>query len=695
MTGIVELVRLEVEADPPAGVLVNRLSNPSGELGGSGWITPNTGDTVNPVLAYTPTALRAIRGKHTSPLRVVSVSTPIAPGQHVGGSWLTDQLKGALRARLRFYDAAGAVLTDSAWSAWTTTGSATTRRSVGPAQAPASAASVALDLALYKNTSATIPAKGAYFWLREAMLAIGATAAEVTNPTYSAAEFWTDVTPHVSLIETERTVLDLGTLTATVHSSALDPATSPALRSGRRCRLSAAQAYDGSGNPTDFDVIFRGKLGRPVTVYDPDLLARNHPRAARITITATDAHAALASRKTKRASLDYPELPAILELAGVPWSIEGNPNQATLTTTRCYDASSPIPVLEHVQRIRNGYYSTNSVDYVAMWIDRAGLLQVWDDDRIRDTLRALLPDRFFEDGTGIFNARSNCEVTQVVADPTYGTALKATATTAGNIQIDSDPVPVDPGAEYSFDFRHRLTTVGRRVVTAVQWYTAADTFISQDIMADTTGYSTSSYLGYFDRRAVAPTNAAYARVATSGVAFAAGESLYSSHTEGWRYADAVITNADLHEGTRTEFGDENNFNILTLDSLVGRDSGAAQLTLGPFQNTASVNANGPREVTVPTAGYAAGDSNLTTYANYLLGRNATPVQHVAEAVYPIRTIGDVRRHAFRDLYDRLRFAFPIAQISHVTRVKHSIRATADGGRWTVTTQHAGLDRLVL
>lgn len=153
----VDVVRLEVETDPTG--LVNLVQNPSGELGGWGWITPLAGSAVrfggiagsgSPYLTYEYSGAAAAQHFTSEPM-------PVAAGQYVAASWKTQGGTAGRYYRVSFewLDAAQALLSTSTPSAYLSVGAAGI--TYGPLVAPASTAFVRLRFDLYNSSAGGNP----------------------------------------------------------------------------------------------------------------------------------------------------------------------------------------------------------------------------------------------------------------------------------------------------------------------------------------------------------------------------------------------------------------------------------------------------------------------------------------------------------------------------------------------------------
>lgn len=122
-----EVLRLEVEADPAPGQLVNLVVNPNGEMGGYGWNSIQDGAYIagiyddvfsNPARWY----LQYIGSTVVGASIFRTESMPMTAGQYVGGRWRYIESGGdAYRARFSFLNASGAVISSTAYFTYNST----------------------------------------------------------------------------------------------------------------------------------------------------------------------------------------------------------------------------------------------------------------------------------------------------------------------------------------------------------------------------------------------------------------------------------------------------------------------------------------------------------------------------------------------------------------------------------------------
>lgn len=188
-----DVLRLEVEADPEPGQLVNLVVNPSGELGGYGWNTPIPGSFLNGFFSTTDDrfVLQYVGATDAGGSYFRTESMPMSAGQYVAARWhyLTSQ-SGAYRARMTFLDANGSVLSNTAYTS-ITSAVAGTDVNIGPYLAPANTVFVRLAIEVGDPGGAyPIVIQQAAIRFTDVTVAVAATAGElggsrtniVTNP---------------------------------------------------------------------------------------------------------------------------------------------------------------------------------------------------------------------------------------------------------------------------------------------------------------------------------------------------------------------------------------------------------------------------------------------------------------------------------------------------------------------------------
>jgi hypothetical protein len=162
----VDVLRLEVETDP-AG-LVNLVQNPSGELGGWGWITTIVGSKVDGGTALTYTGVAGASWFTTEEM-------PVAAGQYAAARWnATAGTAGYyFRARFEWINSAGAVISSSTQTGYLARNSGV--GNLGAQLAPVGTVWARLRFDVYATNTGTNPAGAHTFTLAEVTVAKAAT----------------------------------------------------------------------------------------------------------------------------------------------------------------------------------------------------------------------------------------------------------------------------------------------------------------------------------------------------------------------------------------------------------------------------------------------------------------------------------------------------------------------------------------
>ncbi|WP_134739993.1 tail fiber protein [Nocardioides sp. 503] len=403
-----DVLKLEVETNPTG--LVNRVPNPTGELGAWGWITPFddvlAGVDVGgqPWLRHT-LGSPSINGVYTEP-------HPMTPGQYVAASFRAgasdlpaDTSGGRLVAFIAFLDVTGTLdgviggfpaglvkIVDKLLP------QAARQGTPAPIVAPAGTHYVALGVALLATApvgSGFMPAPaGSWLQFTEATVAVANTSAALGSGIlpYIAPVPYVDVLGPTLQIGVERSELNLGVLTATIADSTLDPSQSTLIRPGRRIRL---RALTGAGT---WEPIFTGKVSNGKVSYS--LTQREATKRARITLTATDDMPTL-GRPRHEGVADIADLPYVLEGCGVPWNVNGSGNQVDPDDVEVVAVNDQATAMDQVVLTRD-----SNLGYA--WIDRRGVLQVWDRDEISATPVAVLDESVYNADVAIDYDTDRC-----------------------------------------------------------------------------------------------------------------------------------------------------------------------------------------------------------------------------------------------------------------------------------------------
>lgn len=184
-----------------------------------------------------------------------------------------------------------------------------------------------------------------------------------------------------------REALNVGTLTANIIDSTLDPSQSDAIRPGRIVRLTA---YDATR--VDWIPVFTGIVAHASVEYEltvPDARKRAH-----VELTAVDNVQALANQNRADGVATIAGLPYVLEGCGVPWNVNGSGSQvASAVVVARNESASALDQISVTRDSVLGY----------AWVDRFGTLQAWDRSKISTVVRGTLDEDVYSDVTVAYN----------------------------------------------------------------------------------------------------------------------------------------------------------------------------------------------------------------------------------------------------------------------------------------------------
>lgn len=172
-------------------------------------------------------------------------------------------------------------------------------------------------------------------------------------------------------IDVDREELNVGSMSVALYDAILDPTQSDLIAQGKRIRLTTV----------DGGVLFAGKVLTGAVTYH--LLAREESKRAEVTLSAVDSINPLAAAPRREGVATIDELPYVLEGAGVPWSVNGSGDQVPTAEVVAYNDNASA--LDQVAVTRDSV-----LGYA--WVDRNGVLQVWDADQVDSTVAATLDE---------------------------------------------------------------------------------------------------------------------------------------------------------------------------------------------------------------------------------------------------------------------------------------------------------------
>lgn len=395
---------------PIKSTRTNLLTNPSGEVDATNWGTSPGASVASSIarvvaagaavgaayfyLAYTPIGSPTPVYAGEGGFRV----TGISPGMTYAAQLRTKAEptlgNGTARITVRYFRADGTVtgitrsdvvpVTTAAWVTHNLISVAPSDAATAWVEASSFDTMLFLDAGLFE--AATVP--GTYFdgattdtatldysWTGTAH---ASTSTEVaTNWAFSEPYTWRNILGSTFEIGIKRSALNIGTLTASITDPGLDPVTSTDVRPGRQVRV---QAWDG----TTWESVFEGKLHNGKVDYERTKEPGAGPAKAIITLTAYDPIARLANQGEARGLAAIASLPYVLEGKGVPWNVNGSGSQITATPT--FVSNNPdASVLDQVAITRD-----SALGYA--WVDRAGVLNVWDAASLGNTVDCTFTD---------------------------------------------------------------------------------------------------------------------------------------------------------------------------------------------------------------------------------------------------------------------------------------------------------------
>ena len=183
----------------------------------------------------------------------------------------------------------------------------------------------------------------------------------------AAAGTWTDRLPAATVVKVKRPALNVGTLTATFKGTALDPATSPALKAGKRVRLTA-RVQDGEATYR-WESLFEGTISRARLVDGA------------VTMTAADPTGVLAATRVQDGVATVAELGHVL--SGVDVEYDVGPEDYGPTVA--YE-NGRASALDHVVVTRDTVHGH-------AWVSRSGVLKA----RAQGGLSQVVSGRWDED----------------------------------------------------------------------------------------------------------------------------------------------------------------------------------------------------------------------------------------------------------------------------------------------------------
>lgn len=246
----------------------------------------------------------------------------------------------------------------------------------------------ASSFSTYFDGDTTDTASWTYSWSGTANASTSTAVSNVDSLQALPPAYYVNIIGDSAALTIERQELNLSTLSGTVVSTSLDPSQSTLLRPGRRCRVLVDVGP--VGGPADWEPIFTGKTQRASVEYQ--LLNPDEEKRAVISLTAVDNLTRLAQESRPDGVGTIPELPYVLEGCSVPWSVNGSGNQvSSATVVATNDQATAIDQVAVTRDSKGGY----------AWVDRKGVLQVWDAASISTTVADSLAEADYTVDFGI------------------------------------------------------------------------------------------------------------------------------------------------------------------------------------------------------------------------------------------------------------------------------------------------------
>lgn len=684
-------VRMEIETEPAPGQLVNLISNSSGELGGSGWVTSVPQSSIvatkgDKLSGFRP-ALRYITGETVSPASnfFYSEAFPVTAGQYLAARWNVEY---ALFSRYRvwfyFYNAAGAFLSQSAFTNFTQSYVAANSPTF---QAPASTAFARFGFEVGTSAGTYPYTKGGEsFYVRDVKVCKAAAAATLTAAAMAAAvpTPYLDVLGPTHEIRTGRSEFNLGTLSATILDASLDPAVAPTIRAGKKARLRAWSRDSGQ-----YENLWTGELLNARVTYDARRV--DDPKHARIELTGVDGLQKLAAAKRPQGVDTIAELPYVLEDAGVPWVTDGNSSQVASAALSATNENATAA--DQVALVRD-----TTLGYA--WMDRYGVLQAWTD--LPDPDVQLVPNGTFDVNlTGWYPwaagagaptlARDTAQKYAGAASARLTTLAGATSFWMGTVDLSTTvrgAIPVLPGREYVVSAWVRSSVANRWPTLYVDWWNrggAEPTYISTsggDYNTPTSAVLAASTWTRVTKRVVAPAGAraadVFAGVALQAGGATAGQQVWIDSITLTPVADVANLDETAYSDLGLDFDTDRCINSIGIKWLINNvDTGETdEYQLGPYEDADSIAEWGRhhKDFTVAGRGIAPGGvigPGAAALADKVFARNAVPEVQPTQVSIPIRDVADLTAaRAFLELYDLVRVKNAAKALNYRARVTH-------------------------
>lgn len=671
-----------------ATVRTNLIRNPSFESDLSQWrltgtVTRTTGTAWDRTYGATLTSGSEI-AKHTSGQRI-----PVVGGEDYTLSFYAKTPSTAGDARVRmvvnWYREDGALLKTSATKR-VSLSTAWGRRSLA-LTAPNRAASAAIYLTALNRTchidgvmfeagatlrpyfdgATTDTAAKTYDWTGTAETSTSSETIGTSSFDFVEPVQWRNILGPAHEIKVHREGLDVGTLSAVIRDSDLDPSVADTIRPGKQVRLMGNSA-------SSWRPIFTGRLDGASVTYSHE--APDPARRARIEIVALDNVTQLAGVKRDKGVATIDELPFVLEGAGVPWNCNGSGSHAVWATVA--SKNDGPTALDQVGMTRD-----TALGYA--WVDTDGVLQAW--DTLPDSRSLINPG--FEDGVdGWYEGYGT--LTTITSDRHSGARaarFQPDGTGRGRVQtnINVNPLEVEPGLTYTVSAWYKVpTTLSQDYRLSVEFYSD---FTAWNYLGEAASEPIRTANGW-EKRQITFKVPSGCRNVMLYLLLADGSS--TNTTDVILVDDAeflgttlAVTEEDYLADADISFDTRDAINEVMVKWLryYPNKQVTKEFNYGPYRDASSIDRWGPRSATYTIQGTGDGEAAAEAYAARILAANATPKVRLNAITLPIRRLGhEVHLWAFLDLYDLLKVTHgDITDFMRVTSIEHVLTP----GKWHV------------
>lgn len=477
-------------------------------------------------------------------------------------------------------------------------------------------------------------------------------------------------------VKIARESMDASTLTATILDADLDPTQAgpygDSLGSGSKVVLSALDP-----ERRDFRFpIFTGRLSRSVITWDqkgwdssdPANWA-DHPKATRIEITVGDALATLANT---------PEPRGVATIDDLRYLMGAHPDvEFVIDNLRSVKATGDVTCVNPDASLLDQVLIARDSQGGRAWIDSSGAL------RANDNSIDYAPDAVLVTGDG--NVQDLAQWTLTDCTATTGQTVEGklctllTASGAGAYSLESDPQAAYPERSSSLDVLVH-PTAGVTATLTITAYAADDSVA--DSWTSTTTLEAGSWQALHMDLGGAPIGVAST---LSGTLTIDGGDAYVHDFSLWQGV-RVLDDRHVSE-VQAAYDTDAIVNQVNVTIQVGSGDDAAEVTVGPYSDGASVDTWGPRSTTVTVHAPMTDAERKDPQAYEAIGESVAarllqpePMMRVSEAVVPVN---DPSRYAevFRDLETK-RFikVGRVAALGVTERIEHEITPNS----WTIT-----------